>query len=215
MLYELRKTQRLHLAQARLVAALLQNLAIATVIGFIPIASHVEIIQPSSANHAHPVAIAQPMTRRTKRAFRLPPDLAVKLADYANRKPRPQAPIAAPALASYISPDAADRLGAAYARAARAHDPRHGADRSAHYHLQRGSGGLRAILTDQHSGAARHKRSSRPPSRAVNVTSDLSKRWAAASAASNSSLTRWFAPWRLRPRKSERAQQSSERPFRL
>ena len=53
---------------------------------------------------------------RTKHTFRLPPDLASKLADYAARKRVPQALIVEAALASYLSPDAANRLEAALAR---------------------------------------------------------------------------------------------------
>lgn len=53
---------------------------------------------------------------RTKHTFRLPPDLAVKLADYANRKRVPQALIVEAALTSFLSPDGADRLEAALAR---------------------------------------------------------------------------------------------------
>lgn len=53
---------------------------------------------------------------RTKHTFRLPPDLAVKLADYAARRRAPQALIVEAALASYLSPDGADRLEAALAR---------------------------------------------------------------------------------------------------
>lgn len=53
---------------------------------------------------------------RTKHTFRLPPDLAVKLADYAGRKRVPQALIVEAALASFLSPDGADRLEAALAR---------------------------------------------------------------------------------------------------
>lgn len=53
---------------------------------------------------------------RTKHTFRLPPDLAGKLADYAERKRVPQALIVETALDSYLSPDAADRLEAALAR---------------------------------------------------------------------------------------------------
>ena len=53
---------------------------------------------------------------RTKHTFRLPPDLAAKLADYANRKRVPQALIVEAALVSYLSPDASQRLEAALAR---------------------------------------------------------------------------------------------------
>src|SRR5258706_4002851 len=53
---------------------------------------------------------------RTKHTFRLPPDLAGKLADYAARKHVPQALVVEAALASHLSPDGADRLEAALAR---------------------------------------------------------------------------------------------------
>ena len=53
---------------------------------------------------------------RTKHTFRLPPELASKLADYAARKGVPQALVVEAALASYLSPDGADRLEAALAR---------------------------------------------------------------------------------------------------
>ncbi len=53
---------------------------------------------------------------RTKHTFRLPPDLAGKLADYAERKRIPQALVVETALSSHLSPDGADRLEAALAR---------------------------------------------------------------------------------------------------
>src|SRR5258708_40274720 len=53
---------------------------------------------------------------RSKHTFRLPPDLAGKLADYATRKRGPQALVVEAALASHLSPDGADRLEAALAR---------------------------------------------------------------------------------------------------
>src|SRR5260370_22914309 len=53
---------------------------------------------------------------RTKHTFRLPPDLAAKLADYAARKRVPQALVVEAALASHLSPDGADRLEAALGR---------------------------------------------------------------------------------------------------
>jgi predicted transcriptional regulator len=53
---------------------------------------------------------------RTKHTFRLPPDLATRLADYAARKRVPQALVVEAALASHLSPDGADRLEAALAR---------------------------------------------------------------------------------------------------
>jgi predicted transcriptional regulator len=46
---------------------------------------------------------------RTKHTFRLPPDLAGKLADYAARKHVPQALIVEAALASHLSPDGEPR----------------------------------------------------------------------------------------------------------
>ena len=53
---------------------------------------------------------------RTKHTFRLPPDLARKLSDYAARKGATQSLVVEAALASHLSPDAADRLEAALAR---------------------------------------------------------------------------------------------------
>src|ERR1700676_1779861 len=53
---------------------------------------------------------------RIKHTFRLPTELGSKLADYAARKNVPQALVVETALASYLSPDGADRLEAALAR---------------------------------------------------------------------------------------------------
>jgi hypothetical protein len=53
---------------------------------------------------------------RTKHTFRLPPDLAVKLVDYATRKGVPQALIVETALASFLSPDGSERLEGALGR---------------------------------------------------------------------------------------------------
>ncbi len=53
---------------------------------------------------------------RTKHTFRLPPDLASKLADYATRKRVPQALIVETALASFLSPDGSERLEGALGR---------------------------------------------------------------------------------------------------
>ena len=53
---------------------------------------------------------------RTKHTFRLPPNLAGKLADYAAQKRVTQALVVETALASHLSPDGADRLEAALAR---------------------------------------------------------------------------------------------------
>jgi predicted transcriptional regulator len=53
---------------------------------------------------------------RTRHTFRLPPDLATRLADYAARKRVSQAAVVEAAVASHLSPDGADRLEAALAR---------------------------------------------------------------------------------------------------
>jgi predicted transcriptional regulator len=53
---------------------------------------------------------------RTKHTFRLPPNLASKLTDYAAQKRVPQALVVETALTSYLSADGADRLEAALAR---------------------------------------------------------------------------------------------------
>lgn len=53
---------------------------------------------------------------RTKHTFRLPPDLALKLADYSSRKRVPQAHVVETALASFLSPDASERLEGALGR---------------------------------------------------------------------------------------------------
>jgi len=53
---------------------------------------------------------------RTKHTFRLPPELAGRLADYAGRKRVSQAVVVEAALASHLSADGADRLEAALAR---------------------------------------------------------------------------------------------------
>ena len=53
---------------------------------------------------------------RTKHTFRLPSDVALKLADYASRKRVPQAHIVETALASFLSPDASERLEGALGR---------------------------------------------------------------------------------------------------
>jgi predicted transcriptional regulator len=53
---------------------------------------------------------------RTKHTFRLPPDLAAQLADYAHRKRVPQALVVETALSSYLSPDNSERMEAALAR---------------------------------------------------------------------------------------------------
>jgi predicted transcriptional regulator len=53
---------------------------------------------------------------RTKHTFRLPPELATQLADFAIRKRVPQALVVETALASYLSPDGSERLEAALGR---------------------------------------------------------------------------------------------------
>jgi predicted transcriptional regulator len=53
---------------------------------------------------------------RTKHTFRLPPELAGQLSDFATRKRVPQALVVETALASYLSPDSAERMEAALGR---------------------------------------------------------------------------------------------------
>jgi predicted transcriptional regulator len=53
---------------------------------------------------------------RTKHTFRLPPELACQLADYANRKRVPQALVVETAISSYLSPDNSERMEAALGR---------------------------------------------------------------------------------------------------
>lgn len=53
---------------------------------------------------------------RTKHTFRLPPQLAGELADYAARKRVPQALVVETALASFLSPDNPERMEAALGR---------------------------------------------------------------------------------------------------
>ena len=50
---------------------------------------------------------------RTKHTFRLPPELARQLADYAGRKRVHQAFVVETALASFLSPDNSERMEAA------------------------------------------------------------------------------------------------------
>ena len=50
---------------------------------------------------------------RTKHTFRLPPNLAAQLADYAHRKRVPQALVVETALSSHLSPDNSERMEAA------------------------------------------------------------------------------------------------------
>lgn len=54
--------------------------------------------------------------RRTRHTFRLPPELARHLADHAARRRVPQAAVVEAALASFLSPDAAEQLEAAFSR---------------------------------------------------------------------------------------------------
>ena len=53
---------------------------------------------------------------RTKHTFRLPPDLAGQLADYANRKRVAQALVVETALSYFLSPDNSERMEAAIGR---------------------------------------------------------------------------------------------------
>ncbi|MBN8501384.1 MAG: CopG family transcriptional regulator [Sphingomonadales bacterium] len=53
---------------------------------------------------------------KTKHTFRLPPDLADRLADYARRKRVTQAQVVETALNSFLSPDGSERMEAAFSR---------------------------------------------------------------------------------------------------
>src|ERR1700736_5908763 len=53
---------------------------------------------------------------RSKHTFRLPPNLAAQLADYANLKRVPQALVVESALASFLSPDNSERMEATLGR---------------------------------------------------------------------------------------------------
>lgn len=53
---------------------------------------------------------------KSKHTFRLPPDLADRLADYARRKRVTQAQIVEVALNSFLSPDGSERMEAAFSR---------------------------------------------------------------------------------------------------
>ncbi|UVO30271.1 CopG family transcriptional regulator [Bradyrhizobium arachidis] len=53
---------------------------------------------------------------RTKHTFRLPPELAIQLADYASRKRVAQALIVETALSTFLSPDNSERMEAALSR---------------------------------------------------------------------------------------------------
>lgn len=53
---------------------------------------------------------------KSKHTFRLPPDLADRLADYARRKRVTQAQVVETALNSFLSPDGSERMEAAFSR---------------------------------------------------------------------------------------------------
>jgi hypothetical protein len=53
---------------------------------------------------------------KSKHTFRLPPDLADRLADYAMRKRVTQAQVVETALNSFLSPDGSERMEAAFSR---------------------------------------------------------------------------------------------------
>ena len=115
---------------------------------------------------------------RTKHTFRLPPDLAGKLADYAARKRVPQALVVEAALASHLSPDGADRLEAALARRL---DRMTRQMERLERHVTISNEALarvRALLADQHAAAARHRSRGRADQRAGSATTVSSKRWA-------------------------------------
>ncbi len=91
---------------------------------------------------------------RTKHTFRLPPDLAGQLADYANRRRVPQALVVETALSSYLSPDNSERMEAALGRRLdRLTRQVERLERTRH-HLERSTGAVRAILADGHAATA-------------------------------------------------------------
>lgn len=53
---------------------------------------------------------------KSKHTFRLPPDLADRLADYSRRKRVTQAQVVETALNSFLSPDGSERMEAAFSR---------------------------------------------------------------------------------------------------
>jgi predicted transcriptional regulator len=53
---------------------------------------------------------------KSKHTFRLPPDLADRLADYARRKRVTQALVVETALSTFLSPDGSERMEAAFSR---------------------------------------------------------------------------------------------------
>ena len=53
---------------------------------------------------------------KSKHTFRLPPELADRLADYARRKRVTQAQVVETALNSFLSPDGSERMEAAFSR---------------------------------------------------------------------------------------------------
>jgi hypothetical protein len=103
---------------------------------------------------------------RTKHTFRLPPDLAGKLTDYAARKRVSQALVVEAALVSHLSPDGARPTGSGSGAATRPHEPQHRPARTSRHDLERSAGGLRAVLAHEHAAFARRGAASRPGQRA-------------------------------------------------
>ena len=73
---------------------------------------------------------------RTKHTFRLPPELARQLADYANRKRVPQALVVETAISSYLSPDNPERMEAALGSPARSADATSRTSRAARHNFE-------------------------------------------------------------------------------
>ena len=91
---------------------------------------------------------------RTKHTFRLPPDLAAQLADYADRKRVPQALVVETALSSHLSPDSSERMEAALGRRLdRLTRQVERLERHSH-DLERSAGAVRAVLADQYPAIA-------------------------------------------------------------
>ena len=91
---------------------------------------------------------------RTKHTFRLPPDLAAQLADYAHRKRVPQALVVETALSSYLSPDNSERMEAALGR--RLDRLTRQVERlgTSRHDLERSAGAVRAVLADRYPAIA-------------------------------------------------------------
>ena len=113
---------------------------------------------------------------RTKHTFRLPPDLAGQLADYAGRKRVPQALVVETALASFLSPDDSERMEAALGRRLDRLDPAGRAAGTPRHHLERSAGAVRALLADRDAATAGYGAAGRAGQGPASATKALSRR---------------------------------------